>query len=188
MKKLARPLLCLGFAWGMYFPAKAQNSSVTATVSVALSDVLDIHIGSASGTTASVSLPAFNTASAYQNGVQAVQADHLYLIASKAFTIQASSTALTSGASPDAAHTISAAGMNILGSDGSQGSTNKPTGTTYNSIDLTTTAASFIVTAGGTPLYKYSVTYTLGGGSRASYFINKATGTYSATVTYTIIP
>lgn len=177
-------LSCIGLA--MSFCTMAQTSTSTATVTVSLGDVLDLHIGSASGTTASVALPAFNTPAAYQNGVSSVQADHLYITASKAFTIQASATNLTSGASPDAAHTISG-GMNILAADGTQGSTNKPS-STYNSVDLTTTAANFIVATGGTPSYKYKVTYTLGGGTRALNFINKATGTYTSTVTYTIIP
>jgi hypothetical protein len=188
MKKILQSVLLLSAAFCVNLCAKAQNSSVTATLSVTLSDVLDIHVGSAVGTNAAVTLPQFNSASAYQNGVQSIQNDHLYIIASKGFTIQASSTNLTSGASPDANHTISANSINIAGADGSQGATNKPSGTTYNTIDLATTASSFIVTTGGTPLYKYKVTYTLGGGSRATNFINKATGTYTATVTYTIIP
>lgn len=187
MKKIIQSALLISVLHCLYFSASAQNSTASATLTVTLSDVLDIHIGSAAGTSTTVALPAFNTASAYQNGVQSVQPDHLYIIASKAFTIQASSTNLTSGASPDANHTISAGGINVVGTDGSQGSTNKPT-TTYNNINLATTAANFIVATGGTPLYKYSVTYTIGGSTRATNFINKATGTYTATVTYTIIP
>ncbi|MET0393990.1 MAG: hypothetical protein ABW019_12650 [Chitinophagaceae bacterium] len=185
MKRLVL-LFSLWLGIGLF--ANAQNAAVTATLSVTLSDIMDIHIGSASGTSTAVSFPGFSTATAYQNGVQSVQNDHLYIIASKGFTIQVSSTNLTSGASPDANHTISAAGINVVGADGSQGTTNKPSGTTYNNINLSTTAANLIVATGGTPLYKYKVTYTLGGGTRATNFINKAAGTYTATVTYTIIP
>lgn len=188
MPKMKRLVLLVTAVLGMVLYSHAQNASVTATLSVTLSDILDIHIGSASGTNASVSFPGFSSATAYQNGVQSVQNDHLYIIASKGFTIQVSSTNLTSGASPDANHTISAAGINVVGADGSQGTTNKPSGTTYNNVNLATTAANLIVATGGTPLYKYKVTYTLGGGTRATNFINKAAGTYTATVTYTIIP
>lgn len=189
MKKIIwSVLLAIGMLGWLSITSEAQNSSVTTAVSLDLTDVVDIHIGSSTGTNTSVAMPSFTTANAYLNGVQSVQNDHLYIIASKGFTIQASSTNLTSGPSPDAAHTISAAGINIAGADGSQGTTNKPSGTTYYSVDLSGTSANFITTSAGTLLYKYKVTYTLGGGARVPFFFNKATGTYTATVTYTIIP
>ncbi|MET0393989.1 MAG: hypothetical protein ABW019_12645, partial [Chitinophagaceae bacterium] len=175
-------LLAIGTITGL--TAKAQNTAATAQVSVTLASILDIHIGNATGTDAAVAIPAFNSAERYQNGVQEAKTDHLYIVASKGFTVQASATDLSDGSG----HTIPAGGINILGADGSSGSTNKPAGTSYLNLNLANTAANFITATGGTPLYTFNVTYTLGGSTRAAYFIGKEPGSYSSTVTYTIIP
>jgi hypothetical protein len=185
MKKIVLPaLLAIGSLVGL-----TANAQVTGSLSVTLNSVLDIHIGSASGTDAAVNIPAFSNADAYTNGVQWPMQDHLFIVASKGFQIKAASTDLTTGAAGPT-ETISAAGINILGADGSTGSTGKPAGTSYGTgIDLSNTATAFISATGGTPTYAYKVTYTLGGGTtRAPLFIGKATGAYTATVTYTIVP
>lgn len=187
MKKIVLPVLvAVGSFIGL--TAQAQNGTATASVSAVLSDILDVHIGGAANTTATVSAANFNTAAAYLDGVSVPQDNHLYVVASKSFTIKASSTDLDDGNS----NTISAGGINLAAANsGTLGTTNLPTGTAYvgttNGINLSNTAANLITTSGGTPLYTFKVTYTFGGGSRAALFIGKPTGTYTATVTYTIL-
>lgn len=185
MKRIILPaFLAIGSLAGLSAKAQTANATATANVSVTLSAILDIHIGGPSATSTNVAIPPFNSADAYQNGVPLPTiSDHLYVVASKGFTVQASATDLSDGT-----HTISAGGINIVPSDGTQGSTNKPSGTAYTNLNLSNSAQSFITATGGTPLYKFSVTYTLGGGTRAAYFIGKEPGDYQSTVTYTIIP
>jgi hypothetical protein len=168
----------------LFAGVKTNAQSVTANVSVTLADVLDIHIGTASGTSATIPAFNFNSATAYQDGVTQEFNDHLFVVASKAFQIKVSSTDLTY-----LTNTISAAGLTVLGANGSTGATGLPAGTTYATLSsLSSTPTAFITATGGTSLYKYKVSYIAGGAGRASEFLGKANGTYSATITYTIEP
>jgi len=185
MKRIVFPALLLGVCFTS-LTAKAQTTA-TNGLSVDLAAIASITI-----TAPATVMPAFSTAAIYQatGGSTLAVPDLLAVTASKAFVINAYSTDLTSGASPDAAHTISAAGIRVLASAGTTGTVPS---STYAGVDLNTTATNggqtIITATEGTVGGTYSVTYTLGGSAtRAPMFLNKAPGTYTATVTYTIVP
>ncbi len=187
MKKTLITTMILFTCVASNFSSKAQgNGSVTANITVTLADVLDIHIASAVGNNTNVPAFAFNTPAAYQNGVQQALADHLFVVASKAFQIK---VAIGADLNDGNGNLIPAAAVTVLAADGSSGNSGKPAGTTYApAVALSTTATQILTTTGGTALYKFNVTYTAGGGSNASHFLGKPNGNYTATVTYTIEP
>lgn len=179
MKKI---VLVLFVSLGSLATLKAQTAS--GTISVELQALASISVGTSTITFANN----FTSASTYTNGVTYEAPDQLVVTCSKSFTIKAYSTDLTTGTAT-AAETISAAGINLLASNGSG---TLPTGAapSYTTQNMGTTApGGVIVTAnGGTPQYKFKVLYTLGGSGRESYFLDKTAGTYTATITYTIVP
>lgn len=180
MKKIVLPALLVAGSL-VSLTAKAQPLTASNTLSVDLQAIVSVTIG-----TPAVTIQAFDNAASYVSGRSTPVENQLNVVASKAFTIKASAADLTTGTGQPN-ETIESEGINLLASDGDGTS---PGASTYTARNLGNTAPGDVIISapGGTPGFAFDVTYTLGGTGRTSYFLNKAVGTYTTTVTFTIVP
>lgn len=145
-----------------------------ATLNVVLADIQSITV-EAGQTTVALTL---DNATKYASGTSVAQADHLAVVSTSDFDITAvASQELTKTGE---ANTIPVSTVTLTASAG----TNTPDGT-MNPVALSTTAVNLVVGASADLDAFYNVDYAVSGGSE---YLNQPTGTYSTTITYTLVP
>lgn len=155
--------------------ASAQTGN-TATLTITLQAVQTIAVNDVNKAVAIT----YGSAANYNTGVNSgVLADHLQMFSNDKFAVYAAASgALTNGSSTIPINTVTLVA--------SAGTTNTQSATiTYSPVVLSTTATKLISSGSGTSA-TFSVNYETSGG--ASYFNGLTTGTYTATITYTILP
>ena len=152
--------------------AKAQTTTATAIVNVTLAAVQSIAV-----TQGTVTIP-FATSADYNTGVTVAQADHLTASSSGQFFIRVKSNADLTG---PAAATIPISTISLTPTAGTTAAPGSPV---YNTIaSLSTSDQDLVTSTGGCNAAKFNVSYKASGGAN---YLNKAVGTYTATLTYTI--
>ncbi len=172
-----RFLLLLGFALFANF-ARSQTTANT-TMNVVLADIRSIKVNPAQNT---VSLN-FATASDYDNGVSSLQNAHLEISSTGGFIVSAKSSSpnLVNGANTIPVNTIK-----LTPSLSAIASNSTTIGTPTNrTISLSPIQTTFISSRLGATKVFFDVDYKASGGAQ---YINKAAGTYTSTITYTIDP
>lgn len=148
--------------------------SQTATLNVVLADIQSITVD-AGQTTVALTL---DNATKYASGTDVDQADHLAVVSTSDFDIQAvASQDLTMTGE---ANTIPASEVTLTATAG----TNTPDGT-MAAVALSTSAVNLVTGASADLDAFYNVNYAVSGGSE---FLNQPVGTYTTTITYTLIP
>jgi hypothetical protein len=152
----------------------AQAQSDNATLNVVLDDIQSITVNSAQ----EIVTLTFDDVADYTNGVFSDQADHLAVVSTVDFdvTVVASSD-LDSGTATIPVNTIT-----LLASGGN----NAPATATYAPVVMSTATAGTLIDAADADLdAEFNVNYDASGGAD---YLNKPTGTYTTTITYTLIP
>lgn len=171
-------LTAAGFIFS--FSANAQTDSKNVNLSVVLANAVSITFASGSdGQDATLN---YTTPADYQNGVSITQATAFTASSTQAYTVKvkASGDLVYSGAA--AANTGDIPVVNVKVNANASGTS----GVTFASaVGLTTDDQTIITSEAGTTSQIYSLTYSTVD-APASDFLNKAAGTYSTTLTYTI--
>lgn len=153
--------------------SQAQVSD-QATLNVVLADIQSITVD-AGQTTVTLTL---DDATKYATGTSVAQADHLAVVSTSDFDITAvASQDLTMTGE---ANVIPASEVTLTASAG----TNTPDGT-MAAVALSTSAVNLVTGASADLDAFYNVDYAVAGGSE---FLNQPVGTYTTTITYTLIP
>jgi hypothetical protein len=159
------------------FVSKAQTTGQT-NLQVILNPVLSILVNQPTTTIT------FTTATQYQNGNSTDQTGHLTItnIGAQTYSVKVAASAATLAGTGTNTHTIPAGDIN-LSVDG--GAASIGTGSTANTVTLSTTATALITSGPASLLKTLGVTYAIPAASSAT-LIGLPSDTYSTTVTYTI--
>lgn len=186
MKLIKLTLLASGFLLLGVFSNNSLNAqaSANATLNVVLSDVRSIKVNPAQ---TSVSLT-FSNVNDYNNGVTSEQNAHLEITSTGGYIIKVrSSTAnLVNGPNSIPANTVQLTPkQNSTGvaAAGVNNAVSKPASLTP--VNLSASPSTIISSTDGATKIFYDMTYKASGGPQ---YINKANGTYTTTITYTIEP
>lgn len=159
-----------------FIGSAAFAQSDQATLNVILQDVQSITVNTAQET---VNLT-LSTVADYQNGINVDQADHLAVVSTSGFNITAQAASeLTKTSEPN---TIPVSTVSLIATAGST----SPDGTMGSPVFLSATAPVTLVSGASANLdAKYDLNYAVSGGSE---YLNQPTGTYTTTITYSLIP
>lgn len=192
-KYLKSGFLSVAFITAIFSSSVSAQTNANTTLNVVLSDVRSIKVNPAQ---TNVSL-AFANANDYTNGVSSNQPSHLEIISTGGYAIKVKSSgpSLVNGTNSIPVNTITltptvgaqpgvsgsviviSVGGNTNGSSGGSG--------TLTPAVLNPTPVNLISSSSGTTKRFYDITYKASGGAP---YINKAAGTYSTTITYSIEP
>lgn len=186
MKSIRLTLLVTGFLLLGVSSSNLLNAqaSANATLNVVLSDVRSIKVNPAQ---TSVSLT-FSNVDDYNNGVSSEQNAHLEITSTGGYIIKvrASTANLVNGPNTIPANTVL-----LTPKQSSTGVASTGTGNSVNNtanltpVNLGASPATIISSTDGATKIFYDMTYKASGGPQ---YINKANGTYTTTITYTIEP
>jgi hypothetical protein len=178
------PLLAFLFALlSVNNESKAQASANT-TLNVVLTDVRSIKVNPAQTT---VSLN-FANAADYQNGVVNTQPSHLEITSTNGYVVKVKSASanLVNGTNNIPVNTITLMPNVTAGNSGGSGTVViSLSSASITPVNLSPTPTTIISSPTGQTKVFYDMKYGAQGGSS---YINKAAGTYSTTITYTIEP
>jgi hypothetical protein len=164
-------IILVGFIYSSKLSAQASASS---TVNIVLANVSSIKVNAAQ---TSVALN-FSNADDYNNGVSLAQVQHLEVTCTGGYqvTVKASGPTMINGASTIPVSTIT------LTPSISSGSTDA--GAAFTPVSLSATPQNMITTPNGATKIYYDLRYKASGGPQ---YIGKAAGTYTTTITFTIV-
>jgi hypothetical protein len=185
MTMLKRKILFIAFFacfLGSTQMLQAQTSA-NATLNVVLSDVRSIKVNPAQAT---VTLN-FANVTDYNNGVSSTQNAHLEVTSTGGYIIKVKSSTpnLVNGTNQIPVNTVTLTPLQSSG--GAVGTSTSAVGraSTLIPVNLGATATTIISSTDGATKIFYDMTYRASGGAP---YINKASGTYTTTITYTIEP
>ncbi|MHB1922364.1 MAG: hypothetical protein ACYCOO_09020 [Chitinophagaceae bacterium] len=152
----------------------SAQSTATSTLNVVLTAVQSVTVANNS----TINL-AYNTASAYQNGVSSgALTGHVAVFSTNLFTV----TVSASGPLTNGSYTIP---INTITLVATAGTDNPTTVSTVTNVVLSTTPQTLIHNTTGELTAPFAINYESSGGLS---YINVPSGTYTATITYTISP
>lgn len=159
-----------------FIGSAAFAQSDQATLNVILQDIQSITVNTTQET---VNLT-LSTVADYQDGVNVDQADHLTVVSTSGFNITAQASGDLTKTSE--LNTIPVSTVSLTATAGST----SPDGTMGSPVFLSATAPVTLVTGASSNLdAKYDMNFTVSGGTE---YLNQPTGTYTTTITYTLVP